>query len=293
MTRVYFRIGETIIILDTWLAFLIIFLIIFIIAFPIAYIKEKNKKKRLKKANLDNYEITDFYFRDIPFKDIKMALYVSIYYGISDNLSDFIGAMLLKWIKEDKINIFENEGQTFIDMRKIFKTSLGFESSVYVKLLACANQNRILEENEFKNFFKNSEKTIDNLFNELKKEVEVELQRQGLITKSKNEYGYEKITPTKLLDQKAIELQGLKNFLEHFSSIEDKNSINVHLWDDYLIYAQLFGIADKVEAEFKEIYPDYNKMINTNLTKVALVNSLAVSLKLTLQIFTGSIRSRD
>lgn len=293
MPKVALKFGESILVLDMWVAILLFFLINFIIFFTIIYLTQRSSRKKLKKASIENEQIDDFYFRDIPFKDLETAFYVSTYYGITDNLSNFIGAMLLKWICEDKIDVYEIEDKTFIDMRKIFKTEIGFESAIYVRLLACANANRILEENEFKKFFQDSEQIINSLFYKLKKEVEEELLLQGLITKKTNEYGYEEIIPTKALEQKATELQGLKNFLNNFSSIEKKDAIQVHLWDDYLIYAQLFGIADKVENEFKKIYPDYNNLIKIDIAKVAIVNSLAISLRLTIRAFISILSSSN
>ena len=50
----------------------------------------------------------------------------------------------------------------------------------------------------------------------------------------------------------------------------EKMPIEVHLWQEYLIFAQLFGMATKVAKEFKDIYPDvitddmYDNIIFTN-----------------------------
>lgn len=55
------------------------------------------------------------------------------------------------------------------------------------------------------------------------------------------------------------ELIGLKKFLEDFTIIETTDAVEVELWDEYLVYATLFGIADKVLKNFKESCPDYFK----------------------------------
>ena len=34
-----------------------------------------------------------------------------------------------------------------------------------------------------------------------------------------------------------------------------KEKVEVHLWQDYLVFATLFGIADKVAKELKDIDP--------------------------------------
>ena len=40
------------------------------------------------------------------------------------------------------------------------------------------------------------------------------------------------------------------------SLMNEKEAIEVNLWDMYLIYAQIFGIADKVAKQFKKLYPN-------------------------------------
>ena len=53
-----------------------------------------------------------------------------------------------------------------------------------------------------------------------------------------------------------MQVAGLKNFLNDFSNISDRSAIEVKIWDEYLMFAQIFGIAKKVAKEFKNLYPD-------------------------------------
>ena len=39
-------------------------------------------------------------------------------------------------------------------------------------------------------------------------------------------------------------------------NIKEREAIEVQLWEEYLMYAQIFGIAKKVAKEFKKLYPD-------------------------------------
>ena len=54
----------------------------------------------------------------------------------------------------------------------------------------------------------------------------------------------------------AIYMKGLKEFFKEFENMKDKEAIEVTLWEEYLMYAQIFGVADKVAKQFKELYPD-------------------------------------
>lgn len=48
------------------------------------------------------------------------------------------------------------------------------------------------------------------------------------------------------------QIVGLKRYLKDYSKIKDRYPMEIALWDDYLVFAALFGIADKVSKEIKE-----------------------------------------
>ena len=53
------------------------------------------------------------------------------------------------------------------------------------------------------------------------------------------------------------EVVGLKNFLKDFTMIEDRGAVEVGLWNNYLIFASLYGIAEQVLKDFKAVCPEY------------------------------------
>ena len=53
------------------------------------------------------------------------------------------------------------------------------------------------------------------------------------------------------------EVVGLKNFLKDFTMIEDRGAVEVGLWNNYLIFASLYGIAEQVLKAFKAVCPEY------------------------------------
>ena len=44
--------------------------------------------------------------------------------------------------------------------------------------------------------------------------------------------------------------------------------IEVHIWEDYLIFANLLGITDKVKQQFKKIYPQFNTLFEIPLDDI-------------------------
>ncbi len=66
--------------------------------------------------------------------------------------------------------------------------------------------------------------------------------------------------------EKRKELFGLRNFLNDFSRLNEKDIPEVYLWEEYLIYATVFGIGDKVLNSMK--LKDINNNITDNVSFV-------------------------
>ena len=86
----------------------------------------------------------------------------------------------------------------------------------------------------------------------------------------------------------ARKLLGLKKFLQDFTLMDEKEAIEAVLWQEYLVYGALFGIADKVADQLREINPeafaevmdyDYPTMhqllLQTRILSAAITNSNA------------------
>lgn len=58
--------------------------------------------------------------------------------------------------------------------------------------------------------------------------------------------------PTDQYAQEQKEVLGLWKYLKDYSLIKDRYPIEISIWNEYLVFASLFGIADKVAKEFKE-----------------------------------------
>lgn len=58
----------------------------------------------------------------------------------------------------------------------------------------------------------------------------------------------------------ARKVLGLKQFLKDFTLANERHANEVALWKDYLVYAELFGIAKQVRRDMQRLNPDYLKM---------------------------------
>ena len=58
--------------------------------------------------------------------------------------------------------------------------------------------------------------------------------------------------------------KGLKKYMEDFSLLNEKEVPAIEVWEEFLVYATVFGIADKVIKQLKLVYPEIENMDNFN-----------------------------
>ena len=100
-------------------------------------------------------------------------------------------------------------------------------------------------------------------FDDILEEQRDKLASDGLL-KCEKRSGFmgNKYTSTPELKEIAINIAGLKRFLLDYTLIMQREAIEVELFEDYLIYAQMMGIAKQVSKQFKELYPDMIEQTN-------------------------------
>ena len=192
-----------------------------------------------------------------------------------------MGAILLKWIKKGLITITNAKSGIFdfgqqkycIDLSKITVEMLESETekSLFRILSAAAGVDYLLEPQEFKKYCKTNSKKVLEFFSAIRNRANQNLRQNKMIIEKRTQYKkivrkviQEDTIYTAELKREAIKLLGLKRFLLDYSKISAREAIEVELWDEYLVYAQLLGIADKVEKQFNSIYPDYQTILNIN-----------------------------
>ena len=92
--------------------------------------------------------------------------------------------------------------------------------------------------------------------------------------------------------------KGLKRYMENFSLLKEREVPELELWEEYLVYATAFGIADKAIEQMKAAYPqvfirekwdeengnidlvnypliNFSISCNSNITPIARINSIS------------------
>ena len=146
---------------------------------------------------------------------------------------------------------------------ELTNTNVQFENPKDQELFSMlyeASKDGILEKKEFEKWCSGKYSKILNWFDNILVEERNKLVKEGIIIESEQTsmkiFKKKIYTATPELKNKAIELAGLKKYLLEYTLIKNKEPMEVILFENYLIYAQLMGIAKKVAKEFKDLYPE-------------------------------------
>lgn len=237
--------------------------------------KEWYNKYRRSRINLKKVDI----YREIPCDDdIFEAFFLAEIYELGIKRKNFLGALLLKWIKEGQIKVIKTSKQGLFKEKEViifdFSKDLAVNYTLEVEMydmLREASQDNILKSWELIKWCRKNYYKYTGWFDNIMVYYGICYEENGLI-EDRIVRKKKKIKVCSLdLHNKAVKLAGLQKFLIEFSKMDDKGVIDVKLWEDYLIYAQIFGVADKVSKELKRIYPsivaDIDSLYNNDTIK--------------------------
>ena len=213
------------------------------------------------------------YYRDIPYKGyLPAAFYILDNYGKLGNKSDIVSAYFLRWIKSGAVTVEKCPKKSFLGIGSKNVTSLVFqhtpdnagklEQSLYDIMIKAAGTDNILQENELRTWSSTNYSTLSAWFDRTKQSGQNYYSQNQLLTTVQQPYAFNllKRTVTAVNDaglQANKDLFGFKKYLQDYTLIKDRAPNEVQLWDEYLVFASLFGIADQVAKDFKKINPKF------------------------------------
>lgn len=211
------------------------------------------------------------YYRDIPASgNLKVAATVmnSLSSALVADYSGLFGALILRLIDkgalkiEFKSNMYGAEPHTTLSIGQWNEVNSGqdplkadetqLELSFYRMMREAAGGDGILQPRELRQYLRTHPK--DAFIDTLR-------------TLSNNEKSVANKRET------ASQLMAMRKFLLDFSLIGERDINEMALWKEYLTYATLFGIADKVSDSFSRVYPDYFKMNQMAGTRLSIVGN--------------------
>ena len=250
----------------------------------IAILFGNEKRYGYKDNKLITKKNTNF-FREIPCnKDIYYANALVNINRFGYKPASIMGAIILKWVKENKI-VFKNvesglfnKETSVIDLTKDSKFDLPIEEELF-DLMRAASGDGLLEPKELEKWCKKHYNKYLNLFDKICNNEINRLKTEGHIYKRANkaECKFKNVMDDTIYKD-SQELYGLKLFLEEFSQMNIKEVLEVHLWDEYLMFAYLFNIADKVAKQLKDLYPEVVKNLEQqglDIGTIMYINNLS------------------
>lgn len=205
-------------------------------------------------------------FRDIPCnKDIYYAntltkLNNEIFTGYKE--TNIFGAIILKWVKENKVKFINQTKGVFNKETSSIDLTLNptFDNVLEKELFDIMHEasiDGILETKELEKWNNKHYAKFFDLFERINK-IEIEKLKQGnhIYTRTNKEECKRKNIMDDTIYEESVKLYGLKKFLDEFSKIDTREVLEVHIWDEYLMFAYIFGIADKVAKQLKNLYPE-------------------------------------
>ena len=215
------------------------------------------------------------YSREIPFKGSLPMSYARLKaLGKMGNDSGIIGSYMLRWIRNRQIELMP-DGQVGKggDSIRLYSPREGMEPQelgLYNMLLTASGGDYILQPKEFEKWSKKNYEKVESWLEQYNNTGMLQLRNGGFAEIQEQKAFFNLITQrvtvmNPLGEEATVKMFGFKRYLEEFTIINEREAREVQLWDEYLVFAQLFGIADKVAEQFKQIYPDYFRQVATQM----------------------------
>ena len=218
------------------------------------------------------------WYRDVPLKGSIPAGYYVLAKGDAmsawdkDYANNLIGAYFLRWVLADVVEVLpdpENKSRVNLSFKQQTSFKEPLENDLYAMVREASGKNLILEADELEKWSKKSFKRMS--------DVPSRALTIGRKWFEDRHYTSKSDRLNKDGQEQARHLIEFKNFLEDFTLSKERGAIEVTLWQDYLVYAALFGIADKVAKQFEKLYPAEFKQFSSILNGSSLATVISYS----------------
>ena len=208
---------------------------------------------KYKKSMYGKTKITEW-FREAP---LDGNLFASSYvldngwrFGGPSSSKNLIGAFFLRWVLDGRV-IVRPDPDKAKRVNLAFIPGLEFEDDVegalYEMALEASGGNLLLESGEFEKWSEKHYKKFLAWPDRAKARGRSILHEKNLLLHGSDTNDKGKVQACRVVE--------FKNFLNDFTLHSERGAGEVGLWKDYLVFAQLYGIADKVAEQFQKLYP--------------------------------------
>ncbi len=193
------------------------------------------------------------YFADVPNGgNIEMTYYLARTFDVSSEDTLIIGALMLSMMNKNCIELRETAKGT-LELCLLEEPDTEAERRIFYMFAAEANEDGILSENEMEEYAYEYYEKIQRFINSLKENGKTAFERKGGFLKNPG-------SRIKHLSEtgksELAQVIGFKKYLEENSRMAERNLWEANLWQEYLVYATLFGVAEDVIEKLKRLYPE-------------------------------------
>lgn len=210
----------------------------------------------LKKRRMDRQMRSVDYFRDAPNNgDLNVTYVLGRGCGLCRDDS-LMGAYLLRLISGGSLEpVGEDEDPERVSLRLVRPPVGGdlYDDAFYTVLEAAAGADGVLQAKELERYTDRNAKPLSRFMDSCVQTAERTLLQTGCL---KGAVCGGRRDLSDMGTRQLNELLGLKRFLLDFSLIHERGVQETVIWQDYMIYALLLGIADRVAPQIERLYPD-------------------------------------
>ena len=228
-------------------------LLILLLVVLLVKVGKARRKKRMERVG---------YFRDAPNDgDLNVTYQLGRCSGLCEE-DALLGAYLMRLISQGCLESTDDS----IDAEPVrLRLSHGpqsgnaYDDALYTILEAAAGSDGVLDPNELERYCGQNYIPLSRFMESCERSGKQTLIRSGCLKGAVLDHDKDL---TKKGQQELDEIYGLKHFLLDFSLIHERGVKEAVIWQDYMVYALMLGIADKREAQIQELYPDQLPQLN-------------------------------
>ena len=206
------------------------------------------------------------YFADVPNGgNIEMTHYLARNFDVSKEDSLIMGALMLSMMNKNCLELRET-ADTFgtaeptLELHLLAEPDTVPERKLFYILAAAANGTGVLKEKALEDYSYEHYEEIEKFIKDTKKNGETAFKNKGGFLKNSG-------SRIKHLSEtgksELAQVVGLRKYLEESAQMSERNIWEANLWQEYMVYATLFGSAEDVIEQLKRLYPDRLPVLDT------------------------------
>ncbi len=217
----------------------------------------------IKKVKINRFIKEVDYFRNLPCNDnMDMTYALGRAFSLCDD-TNVVGAYLLKLMSNGNVqSVSQTETGAFgreteSAVIKLIKAPEDVSSNLYTlydMLSQAAGSDDTLTPDEAESFCKKKYKVMRKLINDFESDGNAVIRTSDCFVGNRISSKMSKLTANG--NKYLSEIAGFKKYMLDFSLIDERKVAEVDIWREYLVYAQLLGIADTVADQLKKLIPE-------------------------------------